>query len=31
MKCPYDKNKECTEKCKHAMTCIQRKERKDGR
>lgn len=32
MKCPYDKNKDCTEKCKHAMTCIQRKERgKDGR
>lgn len=31
MKCPYDKNKDCTDKCKHAMTCIQRKEKKEVR
>lgn len=31
IQCPYDKNKDCSEKCKQAMTCIQRKEKKDGR
>ncbi len=29
MKCPYE-NKECTKDCKHVMTCVQRKRRKNN-
>lgn len=28
MKCPYE-NKQCTDQCRYAGTCIQRKERED--
>lgn len=28
-KCPYEENKRCTKDCKHALTCIQRKPKRE--
>jgi len=30
-KCPYEENKRCTKECKHALTCIQRKSKRERR
>lgn len=28
-KCPYEENKRCTKDCKYALTCIQRKPKRE--